>query len=406
MMGKIAIAAAPAAPAGRRWTGVAGAWMGVGTGPGAFLMGAGLAARHGWAVPLISVSLGLLLLSTIIWVQGQLGLLPPLGEGADLTQVGQRYLTPNMRRILGALIGLGMTGWFGVNVGMGASALVALGTPLGLPRWGAALLLGVPIAMVAMQGMQGWNRLATVTTACVLALVGLVVWRYHAGPLPLTLATSLPDAGTDVAVLVGYVGVFSLRAPDFTVGMSSRRELTALTLLLGLPMLIVILAGAVLAQRTGSADLIAVLAAPGGIAIGNVLIALAVVAPTFTTFYSGAPGLRAACGISEKPAMLLMALVGLALAALHFDQLLLPWLGVIGAVLPPIIVPLAVEFYNRRRDRAARAVPAWPWLAGAGVAAILALAHSSMAMPAGFLATGAATAVWHGRSASVHARPS
>ncbi len=393
-MAETAIAAARAALAGRRWTSVAGAWMGVGTGPGALLMGAGLAARHGWAVPVISVFLGLLLLSAIVWVQGQLGLLPPLGEGANLTQVGQRYLTPSMRRILGALIGIGMTGWFGVNVGMGASALVALGSPLGLQRWVATLLLGVPIALVALQGMQGWNRLATVTTACVLALVGLVTWRYRAGPLPVTLGSNLPDAATDVAVLVGYVGVFSLRAPDFTTGMSSRRDLTAVTLLLSLPMVIVIFAGAVLAQRAGSSDLIAVLAAPGGIAIGNILIALAVVAPTFTTFYSGAPGLRAAIGIGEKPAMVLMAVVGLGLAAVHFDELLLPWLGVLGAVLPPIIVPLAVEFYIRRRGRAPRLVPVWPWLAGAGLAAILALAHSPVAMLAGFLAIGAATAMW------------
>ena len=92
-----------------------------------------------------------------------------------------------MRRILAALIAIGMTGWFGVNVGMGASALVALGSPLGLARWAAALLLGVPISFVALQGMQGWNRLAIVTTACVLSLVGLVVWRYHAGPMPVTL---------------------------------------------------------------------------------------------------------------------------------------------------------------------------------------------------------------------------
>jgi hypothetical protein len=67
---------------------------------------------------------------------------------------------------------------------------------------------------------------------------------------------------------------------------------------------------------------------------------------------------------------------------------------VLGAVLPPIIVPLAVEFHLRRRGRAPRLVPVWPWLAGAGLAAILALAHSPVAMLAGFLAIGAATAMW------------
>jgi cytosine permease len=393
----MAQAAAPSgspagSPAGRHWSSVAGAWMGIGTSPGALLLGAGLVVRQQGMIPLAAILLGLVLIAAVVWAQGQLGLQPPWGEDADLSQVAERYFTPAMRRIFGILIAAGMTGWFGVNVGMGASALAAL-VP-GLPRWLAVLLIGGSIAGLALRGLRGWNRLATVTTACVLALVVLVLWRYHGRPGAVTVGGAPLDTLAGMGAMLGYVGVFSLRAPDFTVGMPRRRDLRIVTLLLVISLGIVVLAGAVLGERSGSADLIGVLAGPGGLAIGNLLIALAVIAPTFTTFYSGAPALRGATGLAERPAMIGMACAGLALALGHFDLLLLPWLAILGAVLPPVVVPLVTEFTLRHRGRARRAVPAWPWLAGAAPAAVLALVHSPLALVAGFVVTGAATIVW------------
>lgn len=381
-----------AASPSRRWRDVAGAWLGIGTAPGALLVGAGLAVRNGGSVPLISLGLGLLLLALIVWLQGSLGLRPPLGEGANLTEVSRRYFTPVMHRVLGALIGVAMTGWFGVNVGMGAASLGAL---LGLPQWVTAPLIGVPVLLLSLRGMTAWNKLVAVTAICVLGLVGWVMFRYTGGGLPLLAeppAASLVAA--DIAVLIGYVGVFSVRAPDFTAGLGRFRDLNIVSALLVLPMTAVILAGAVLARYAGSANLVAALSAPGGLPAGNLLIALAVIAPTFTCIYSGAPALRAGFPLGERASILTVAGVGLVLAVVRFDRVLLPWLAVLGAMLPPIIVPLLAEFASRRSGRAARAVPLWPWLAGAGVAFVLAVARSPFAMLGGFLAAAAATLLW------------
>lgn len=375
----------------RRWLGYSGAWLGIGTAPGALLVGAGLAARHHGTIPLASLGGGLLLIAALVWVQGHVGLHPPLGEGGGLIQLTPRYFTPAMGRIVAALIALGMTGWYGVNVGMGASALSLL---LAVPRWLTAFVLGVPIALLALRGIRGWNWLATVTTTCALVLVGLILWRYQAASAAATMADAPADVAADLAVMLGYVGVFSLRAPDFTAGLAGRPDLNAVTALLIVPLAAVVFAGAVLAQRSGSSDVFTVLAGSGGLAFGNLLIALAVIAPTFTTFHSGAPTWRIATGIGERQAMLLMTAIGLTLAALHFDSLLLPWLSALGAILPPVAVPLVTEFLLRRRGRSPRPVPVWPWLAGALVAAVLVVVRSPLAMLAGFLITGAGTLLW------------
>ena len=65
----------------RDWRSVAGAWLGIGTSPTALLLGAGLAAQYNGAIPVISLAGGMSLIFILIWLQGHLGLQPPLGDG-------------------------------------------------------------------------------------------------------------------------------------------------------------------------------------------------------------------------------------------------------------------------------------------------------------------------------------
>lgn len=78
----------------------------------------------------------------------------------------------------------------------------------------------------------------------------------------------------------------------------------------------------------------------------------------------------------------------------RLDRWLTPFLSVLGAMLPPIVIPLLAEFISRRKGRAPRPAPLWPWLSGAVIAFRLAVLRHPLAMTAGFLVTGAATAVW------------
>ncbi len=379
----------------RDWKSVAGAWLGVGTSPSALLVGAGLAAQHAGPIPLVSMFGAMALIFILIWFQGHLGLQPPLGDGGNLTQVAPRYFNPVMQKLLGALIAFGMTGWFGLNIGFGAAAFGAL---VGQPQWLGVLVMGVPILVLSLRGLHGWNVLASLTTMCVLVLIALIVSRYGATAMPLTLNVAPPlQTLSDVALMMGFVSVFMVRAPDFTARLGTRRDLAIVGLLLCTPLTITILAGANLQQGTGSADLVSVLAGTSGLAIGNLLITLASIAPTFTTLYSGAPALRAATGIDETRGMFGMGMIGIVLAIWRIDQMMLPWLSVLAATLPPILIPLAVESVRRRAGHAPRQVSVWLWLSGAVVAVALTLAKHPLASLAGLSASGIATGVWHWR---------
>jgi cytosine permease len=120
-----------------------------------------------------------------------------------------------------------------------------------------------------------------------------------------------------------------------------------------------------------------------------------VIAPTFTTLYSGVPALRAAVDMSQTNATLVVGLVGMALAVVRFDLWLLAWLGILAAILPPLVVPLAFESTSRRMGRPARIVPMWVWLAGAAAALALTVVQYPLALLVGLIVSAAATIVWY-----------
>ena len=49
----------------KHWTSAAGAWLGIGTAPGALLVGAGIASRYGGAIPILSIVISFTLMFTL-----------------------------------------------------------------------------------------------------------------------------------------------------------------------------------------------------------------------------------------------------------------------------------------------------------------------------------------------------
>lgn len=361
----------------RRWWHVSGAWLGIGTSPGSLLLGALIAARHSGPVPLLSILLSFGLMFAILWFQGLLGLTPPYGEGENLTTLTPKYFGSLMQRVLGGVIAIGMLGWSGFNLALGGAAL---GRLLKLPVWAGALAIGLPVLILSLRGIRSWNSLAALATISVLVLTAFVTLNLAARTFPITLALGDPTKMvTDVAVMVGYVSVFSVRSPDFTAGLKRPRDLATLVLLLCVPVLSIALAGVGLEMGTGETDLVAVLARQGDLGIGNLLIFLSVIAPTFTTLYSGAPALEAAIGLDHRKGMIGISAIGFILAVLRFDLWLGGWLSVLAAMLPPLVVPLAIESSARRRNRSPRRIPIWTWGPGSLTAVLLTIAGEPLA---------------------------
>lgn len=377
----------------RRWWNTAGAWLAIGTGPAALVLGAGLADRHDGPVPVGALLLGGVAMTVLLVVPGRLGLRPPHGEGRSLTELLEAYLPRRDRTVVGALMALAMAGWLGFNAGLGGAAL---GSLLDVPKWAGVVVLGLPLLAIAAAGQHRWNALALVTTAAALALI--VVIATHGSP-----AGEAPlDAGfgtsttllTDIAVFVGYVAVFGLRAPDFTAGLRGRSDLWACAAILVVPTLIAATAGTMIALRSDSADLVGHLRTSD---LGTALVVVAVAAPCLTSFHSGGLALRSVTGLRERPAAAVIGVAGLAVATTGFENALIPWLTVLAAVLPPLVVPLGWEARVRRRQRRPpRPVTAVMWLPAAALGVALTIAGVPGAPLAGLAAAVVCTSATHG----------
>ncbi|QKW38557.1 hypothetical protein HUT06_34840 [Actinomadura sp. NAK00032] len=409
---------APARPrasgdGGRTWRAASGAWLGIGTAPGALVLGAQVGGRHGGALPLLVLVVGGAVMTVLLLAQGRLGLRPPAGEDAGMADLAPRYLPPVAERAFTALLAVAMVGWFGFNLGLGGAAAAALG---GVPDAVGVTALAVPLVAVLIAGGGRWNAIAVVTTLTAIALIGIVAVKLAPPASPVSLARDGPPGvlAADLAGYIGYVSVFAVRAPDFTVGLRGRGDLAACVALLVVPALAASVVGAGVAAASGSTDVVAVLAGPDGLPAANLFVAASVIAPTLAAVHSGALAVRRFLP-AERPdarqrmlrsrqtvAVLAIAVPGAVLAALRVDRMLLDWLTVLAAALPALVPPMAAEAARRRRGRPARPVATWIWAPGAAVAVALTLAGYAAAAPVGLLVSVAATLVhaWRRRARS------
>jgi hypothetical protein len=141
--------------------------------------------------------------------------------------------------------------------------------------------------------------------------------------------------------------------------------------------------------------LVATLAGPSGLIIGNLLVAVSVISASFTTLYSGAPALSAATGLERRRTMVIIALIGFGLAVVRFDLYLGSWLAVLAAMPPPLLVPMAVEGIRRRRGHIPQLVSLWAWAPDSLLAISLTFIQPAFASLVGLLSAAVATSVWY-----------
>jgi len=231
-----------------------------------------------------------------------------------------------------------------------------------------------------------------------------VAARHPSVQIPLTSDLGPPLlALVDIGALVGCVAVFSVRGPDFTARMRGRADLVVCVALLMVPMLLVMTVGALLWWTTGTTDLVVELErSPAGTA----LVAVAMVAPALTAFFSGGLALESVTPWSFRVGVLVVAVPGLLLGAIGLQHRMLELLVVLGAALPSLIVPMAVEARARRRGAEPRIVPAWTWLPASMVAVLLTAIGVAWTPVLGLALAAAATVAWRRLGRARWRRPS
>ena len=359
-----------------------GAALGIGTGPGALMVGASLGALvpRGWLYLVIPA--GSLLAAGLCGAQGWRGLherKPALGVAVDVFGTGAG---PGL---LAWLIGAGMVGWAGFYLGLAAGALEEVTS---LPPWIMAPGGAVGLWFVYRRGMSAWNAFVFVTAICA-AGVAVVVFTSVPPGVPAADAHGGP-AGIvfSVGLCVSYTALFSVRAADFSWDLRSTRDVLMQAVALGCSLAFFLSLGAAIYLRAGEWNLSSLM---GGAAFGGgpVLLILSSVAPAVAGIHSGALSVMRLAGLTQGAAAGCVCSLAAVLGALRLDLSLLTFLGVLGAVAPPAAL---VMLLHRPSLTAPKAMMAWA--AGAALSIALWAADTGVHVVGGMLLSGLLSLVW------------
>lgn len=352
----------PAAP----WYLRLGAWIGIGTSPGALMAGAGMASVGAPVATVVGIVVGVVLLTTLAVANGVRGQV----LRAPTVEMAQRVFGERVGpAVVAALITMGVAGWSGVYFGVTGAATAEL---LDIPVWAVSLPMGVGVWLVYAGGFRRWNLLVALTGA---ASVAVALFAYGAIEASVPAAPATPGAiGQQVGqallvagLVVSFAAVFALRSPDFTWDARQRRDVWRAGGVLALTLAVFLLLGAGIYRQLGEWDLAQLVTRSTMPALGALLLTLSAVAPVVSGLHSGAIGLSQVAGWRPRPGAAVVLGTAMVLGATQFHVRLLGFMAVIGAVLAPVIpvLLLAGPRYRSRHGWAA-------WSAGSATSLALA----------------------------------
>ncbi len=350
--------------AGIPWHKRVGVWISLGTGPGALMVGGGLATRLSPPSLLVAIPLGALALMGLAVAQGVVSRRrrEPLGASAAGT-----FGTNPGARLLSLAVALGMVGWIGFYASMVGYSWTSY---LGLPLWIGALAVAAGLFALSLLGIDRWNLLVVVTTVSTLAVAMLAL---SAAPRP-PLGAGRQSEGFQgllwgVGAVVSYGVLFALRAGDFAWDLEADSDVWKDGIGLLIPLLIFLGIGVYAYSTLGEWNLAEILARTRSPLVGNAFLVLSIVGNVMGAFYSGSLAIQSLMPVDRRWAAALIALISFALGVTRFDRQLLLFLDLLGAVVPSALVVMLLVAVLGRRPSARSALLAW--LAGAGAAVLL-----------------------------------
>ncbi len=347
-------------------------WLGIGLNPASISLGGGLAAQLPLWQLLIVVPIGVLLLTVIATANGILArhrretfsqcMVTTFGRG-----IGSNFLNLTMAA--------GMIGWGGFHTGISGASVADL---LHLPVWSGALILVLIIFVLNEVGVNRWALFLWVTT---LSTFGLTLFALVAVDISTALTTTASASSTStidvnlwlwvIGTILAYASLFALRSGDFSWEMASDADVAKVNLWLSVSLLIAIGVGALLYQATGNWNIADILARVQSAALGQLFLVIAVASPLLSGLHSGILAIERVSLLSRRQSAVLICTVIFIFGALRFDQRLLGFLEVVGAILPPALAVILVAALQKRRP--ASWITTSAWLAGAAVASVIML---------------------------------
>ncbi len=353
------------------------------------MTGGGIAeTNHGWHV-IAAALMGVAVLAALAAAQGILG----TSRRGGFTAVAGDSLGPVGARCVAApILALMMVGWFGFNT---ALAGAGLGKLVHIPARAGVVVFGAVMLVVAWRGLDVLSHAALLAGCATVALAagGLrLALADHTGPV---FANDTPTGALAVlaaiGVVVGYGAAFSLRTPDFTYDLASRRDVVLCALVgLALPLAVFLVVGAVLQSTTGTWNLVHVLERVGSPTIGYGFVALGFTGSVLSNLHSGAVAVQEIrTGTSHRFGLLVTGACGTTLALVDYSDRMIPFLTAMALAAPCLIAVLWVDRVRRRRaSEPIRMSAVAAWGAGGAAGAALAFTARPWALPAGLVVAG------------------
>ncbi|MFQ5838682.1 MAG: hypothetical protein ACE5HJ_07855 [Thermoplasmata archaeon] len=342
---------------GRRvgWLHRIGAFAAIGTTPAALMLGGGLAEHVPSSSLLPSILLGTLLVLTLTVLHGVSG----QRRGMVFYQIATEVLGLRASRLAALLMSVLMIGWYAFAIGVGGTALSQL---LGAPDFLGILIYSTGIASLSRMGLGRWNWVAVSSIVATTAFLLWSVWML--GPPPEVVDSPSVGAFGGVlagsAMVLGFAAAFALRSPDFTSDLKSGGHVIKASLFgLSIPLAIFSFVGALLYLGFGTWDLPLLLKSSGLPVLANLFLVVGFAASSLANLFSANLSSAHLTGLKPQTCFVGVLLVGTAVAAMGFYQVMVLWLVFLGVLVPPLILTLVLDRRTVEGHHVYRSLLAW-----------------------------------------------
>lgn len=337
------------------WLSVATQRFGQTTALSQLLLGATLGFGMTFWDAFLALTIGALLLNAVAITVGVIGQREGLSTAILSRWTGFGHAGSAM---LGLIIALSCTGWFGVQTGLAGAMLAGVAGVLPAPVW--SLLFGIVITVVAAYGVRwmAWTSYVAVP-AFLLLLLYLVLSNVN----DVGATFSSPPVGSSIGMLTaitlvtGSFIVGAVISPDLTRFHRDERDVVKQTVLgITAGEWVIGLAGVVLAHGLGTTDVVGVISASGGW-VGALIVITAVLKINDWYLRSASLGLVNffdavfALRISRTQVTVIVGCAGSVLAAAGIAHQFSHFLALLGVVFPPVTGIMVAEYFVVRRWR-------------------------------------------------------
>lgn len=357
------------------WQQRAAIWLGIGINPASISLGGGLATNLSFNILVPVLVIGSALISLLCVAQG----LGARRHGHTLSkQANYIFGTTAGTPLLNLLMAAGMIGWGGFHIGVSGASMADL---LQQPGWIGTLLIVSAVFVLSNLGVSRWNALLWLTTLSALALAVAALIITDARPVWESGTASYSQILWTLATVVTYAILFAMRSADFTWNLARDRDVHISGLLFFTALLTSTLVGAILYQTTGNWNLADILSEAQSAALGHIFLIIAVASPAISGLHSGSLALSGVTKLNRRLSVLIICMITFTLGVTRFDRQLLPFLDLLGSILPPALFVILIIIWRQPKTKPMTALIAW--LMGAVVALIFQLQGQLIHMPIG-----------------------